>query len=99
VIGGFIEIILLSMAKQVSETTIETHAAEEEGVLASLGLNTQLFAFQLINFIIVFFILWYLILKPLTKKMEERKKLIDDSIDKAHTVEEQVILSQQKFQC
>ncbi len=30
--------------------------------------------------------------------MDERKKLIDDSIDKAREVEEQVILSQKKFQ-
>jgi len=55
------------------QTTTET---EVQGVAASLGLNTQLFVFQLINFVIVAIILWFLILKPLIKKMEERKKII-----------------------
>ncbi len=88
---------------EVEASVTETHAItghEEEtgGVAASLGLNAQLFVFQLLNFAIVAAILWFLILKPLTKKLEERKKIINDSLDKAQEVETNLMMSQQKFQ-
>jgi len=73
-------------------------AAAEGGVAASLGLNTQLFVFQLVNFLIVALILWYLILKPLTSKMTERKKIIDESLDRAKEIETTLALSQSKYQ-
>jgi F-type H+-transporting ATPase subunit b len=76
------------------------HGAEatEGGVASSLGLNGQLFAFQLLNFAIVGAIIWFLILKPLTSKMEERKKMIDESIDNAKKVDANLQMSEQKFQ-
>ena len=72
--------------------------AKEESVAASLGLNGQLFAFQLLNFAIVVVIVWFLILKPLTKKLEERKRLIDESLDKARQVDANLQMAEQKFQ-
>ncbi|MDP2685448.1 MAG: ATP synthase F0 subunit B [bacterium] len=79
--------------------TIETHgSAESQSVTASLGLNTQLFVFQLINFAIVGAIVWFLILKPLTRKMAERKKQIDDSIDNAKRVETNLAQSEKQYQ-
>jgi F-type H+-transporting ATPase subunit b len=66
--------------------------------LASLGINGQLFVFQLINFAIVAVIVWFLILKPLTKKMEERRQLIDDSLEKAKEVETNLAMSEKKYQ-
>lgn len=87
------------MAKNTQETVLhESAGAGEESVLASLGLNPQLFAFQLFNFALVFAIVWFMILKPLTKKMEERKNVIDESLNKAKEVEESFVMSQQKFQ-
>lgn len=68
------------------------------GVLASLGLNRSLFFFQLINFAIVAVIIWFLILKPLTKKMTERQKMIDDSIDNAKKIQDNLQISEQKYQ-
>lgn len=82
--------------ENIEETAHAT--AETGGVAASLGINASLFAFQLLNFAIVVAIVWFLILRPLTKKMEERKKIIDDSLDKAKEVETNLILSEQKFQ-
>jgi F-type H+-transporting ATPase subunit b len=76
-------------------TTVE---ANEGGVATSLGLNVQLFAFQLLNFAIVAVVLWFLILKPLVKKMEERKKIIDNSLDKAKEVETKLQMSEQVYQ-
>ncbi len=70
----------------------------DQGVLASLGINGTLFLFQLINFTIVALILWYLILKPLTTKMSERQKMIDDSIDNAKKIETNLGMSEKKYQ-
>jgi F-type H+-transporting ATPase subunit b len=80
-----------------TETTHEATPANES-VAASLGLNGQLFIFQLINFAIVAVIIWFLILKPLTKKLEERKKIIDDSLDKAKEIDANLQMAEQKFQ-
>ncbi|MBD3311218.1 MAG: F0F1 ATP synthase subunit B [Candidatus Magasanikbacteria bacterium] len=86
------------------QVVTETHeevshsTAGDDSVLASLGINGQLFAFQLLNFAIVAAILWFLILKPLTKKMEERKKMIDDSIENTQKVETKLQMSEQKYQ-
>lgn len=60
---------------------------DNQGVLASLGLQPTLFAFQLLNFLVVLLIVWRLILKPLTKKLDERKKIIDESLDRAKEIE------------
>lgn len=70
----------------------------EQSVAASLGLEPRLFLFQLVNVIIVFLILWFLILKPLTKKMEERRAVIDESLDNAKKIETELHLAEQKAQ-
>lgn len=85
--------------EQIMEETVgHVSAPQEESIAASLGINGQLFVFQLVNFTIVLGIVWFLILKPLTKKMDERKKLIDESLDKAKEIETNHIMSQQKYQ-
>lgn len=78
------------------EATTET-AQADEGLLASLGLNVQQFTFQLFNFALVLCIVWFLILKPLTKKLDERRKIIDEALDHAKEVESNLMMSQQKF--
>ncbi len=78
-----------------NETTTEVQSTSP---LASLGINPTLFVFQLINFAIVATIIWYLILKPLTKKMTERAKLIDESLDNAKKIQENLQKSEQKYQ-
>jgi len=84
--------------KTQNYTSVGHETNTDEGVLASLGINLQLFVFQLINFAIVALVVWFLILKPLTKKMEERKKIIDESLDNAKRVESNLQMSEQKFQ-
>lgn len=68
------------------------------GVLASLGLNGQLFVFQLLNFALVSAILWFLILRPLVRKMEERRVKINESLDHAKEAETALAMSEIKFQ-
>ncbi|MDD2757858.1 MAG: F0F1 ATP synthase subunit B [Patescibacteria group bacterium] len=76
----------------------ETAAASSDGILGSMGINAPLFGFQLLNFAIVFSIIWFLILKPLSKKLTERQKMIDDSIDNSKKIEEVLKQSEKKYQ-
>lgn len=80
-----------------SEEPTESVPADT-GVLSSLGINGALFAAQLINFALVACILWFLILKPLAKKLAERQKMIDDSIVNSRRVQENLARSEQHFQ-
>lgn len=92
------------MSQPVSKLTSEesdllsVESVNDESVAASLGLNGQLFIFQLINFAIVALIVWWLILRPLVKKMEERRKLVDESLDKAKEIEAAFAKSQESYQ-
>ncbi len=92
---NFIETVHAS-TEAVEETTEATTG--DQGVLASLGINGQMFVFQLINFALVSIVLWKMILKPLTSKMTERQKMIDDSIDNAKKVQENLTKSEKEFQ-
>ena len=89
-------------AVETATTVTAEHAAgtteATEGLLASLGINGTLFLFQLINFAIVVAILWFLVLKPLTKKMGERQEKIEDSLKNAEAVEENLRKSESKYQ-
>ena len=86
------------MPQSTHETEATTEGATQDpGLLASLGLNAQQFASQLLNFVVVLCIVWFLILKPLTKKLDERRKIIDKSLDHAKEVETNLMMSQQKF--
>ncbi len=76
----------------------ETAETANEGVLASLGLNVSLFVFQLINFLIVALIIWFLILKPLTKKLLERQKMIEQGLADAEKAKENVSRSESDYQ-
>ena len=79
-------------------TTVQDHGSEDQGVLANLGLNGQLFAIQLVNFVIVIAILWFLILRPLVRVLEERKKIVDESIVNAKKVETEVQETNKRYQ-
>jgi len=85
-----------------ASTEAVEHATETtevaEGLLASLGINGTLFVFQLINFAVVVLILWFLVLKPLTKKMGERQEKIEESLKNAERVEENLRKSEAKYQ-
>jgi len=72
------------MTKSSSQEIEEIAAG---GVFGTLGLEPTLFAFQLLNFLVVLLIVWFLVLKPLTKKLDERKKIIDESLDRAKAIE------------
>ena len=68
----------------------------DESLAASLGLDVYMFAIQFLNFVVVGLIIWFLILRPLTKKMAERKKLIDESLEKAEAIDANFRVAEQK---
>ena len=74
----------------VTEATETREAAGQgsAGALAALGVNANLLAFQFLNFAVAAGIIWWLILKPLVKKMNERSKLIEESLVKAKKIDD-----------
>ncbi|HTM68207.1 MAG TPA: F0F1 ATP synthase subunit B [Candidatus Binatia bacterium] len=65
---------MVTEAKQVAEST---------GVLGTLGINGKLFLAQLVNFGIVFFVMWKWVYTPLLKIMDERTKKIEQGMSDA----------------
>jgi len=88
--------LVYAAEKAIEHTSTASNASE--GVLASLGINSTLFIFQLINFAVVAVIIWFLVLKPLTKKMAERQEKIEQSLSNASEVERNLKKSEQSYQ-
>lgn len=95
---NFIDIAHAETEVHAEVATAHAETGAEQGILGSLGINGQLFGFQLLNFAIVASILWFLILKPLTKKMAERAELIDSSIASAKKMEEKLAHAERAYQ-
>jgi len=95
---NFIDTAWASEATGEETTQTTEEGGTSGGVLADLGINGTLFVAQLINFALVAMILWFLILKPLTKKMAERQKMIDESIDNAKKIQENLNKSEKEYQ-
>ena len=89
---------LINIALAAEEQPTESTTAASDSPLAGLGINGTLFVAQLINFALVAMVLWFLILKPLTKKMTERQKMIDDSIDNAKKIGDNLAKSEKEYQ-
>jgi F-type H+-transporting ATPase subunit b len=95
----------IDIAHAAPEETTETaeHALTAEtttgsGPLAPLGITLNRFVPQLINFVIVLAVVWFLILKPLTKKMNERQKMIDESLSNAEKIQEKLTKGERDYQ-
>ncbi|MBL8031980.1 MAG: hypothetical protein JNK33_06710, partial [Candidatus Doudnabacteria bacterium] len=71
-IGIFIEVAHASEA-----------ATGQASGLGSLGLNAKLFIAQLVNFSIIFFVLWRWVFKPITRHLQERTTRIEQSLQDA----------------
>ena len=96
---NFIETVYASEPiKKAVEGAEHASEAVDGGVLASLGINGTMFITQLINFGVVAVILWFLILKPLTKKMAERQNMIDNSIENSKKIETNLMMSEKRYQ-
>lgn len=92
------EVEVAQTTQNIEQTEAHAEVSESGSPLASLGINPTLFTFQLVNFAIVGSIIWFLILKPLSKKLTERQKMIDESIANSKQIQENLQKSEQKFQ-
>lgn len=55
-------------------------AATEASGLGSLGINIQAFLVQLVTFLLFIFILEKVAIKPLLRRLEARRKVVDDGV-------------------
>jgi len=68
-----------------------------ENLIETFHIDWRLFIAQLINFIIVFSVLYWFAFKPLAKVMAERSDKISKSLDDAKKVEEKLAETQEEF--
>jgi F-type H+-transporting ATPase subunit b len=68
-----------------------------ENLIETFHLDVKLIIAQLINFIIVFAVLYWFAFKPLVKVMAERASKISKSLDDAKKVEEKLAETQAEF--
>jgi F-type H+-transporting ATPase subunit b len=59
-------------------------------IFSAFGLDIKILIAQLINFAILFFVLWKFAYKPMFKILDDRKKKIEDGIENAAKAEEKL---------
>lgn len=91
----FIEIAHAAAEAAQEVATKAAHAAEPS-ILGSLGINLKLFLAQLINFAIVLFVLWKWAWKPILKVLDDRQKRVEQSVNDAKRIEEEMKLLDKK---
>ncbi len=64
-----------------------------DSLISSFHLNLSLFIAQLVNFAIVFAVLYYFAFKPLVKILAERSEKIDKSLKNADEIEKRLALT------
>ncbi len=76
---------------QTEESTAETqHEGGIGAVAGTFGLRGDLFAAQLVNFLLVLFVLWRFAYKPIIRMLEEREAKIAKSVNDADAIEKRV---------
>lgn len=74
-------------AAHAAEAVHET--AEKSSGIAALGVNGTLFVAQLINFSLVFLVLWRWVFRPIAAHLAERSAKIEQSLQDAADIREQ----------
>src|SRR4030042_3919381 len=68
------------------------------GGLASLGINLPTLLAQIINFAVLFGLLYLVAYKPITRMLDERSKKIKESMDQTEFIKQQVAKTEQMVQ-
>lgn len=68
-----------------------------DSLIETFHVDIRLLIAQVINFAIVFCVLYFFALKPLMKVMLERTKKIEKSVDDAKKIEEKLIKSEEEY--
>lgn len=61
-----------------------------EKILSDFGINPILFAAQIVNFVVLLFILKKLLYKPVLKLLDERKQKIEESLANAEKIQKEL---------
>jgi F-type H+-transporting ATPase subunit b len=67
-----------------------TQTVEATGGLGMLGINLKIFIAQLINFVIVLFVLWKWAYTPLVRLLDQRSERIEKSMKQADEIEKRI---------
>ena len=59
--------------------------------LTSLGIDYKLLIAQLVNFVLLFIVLYIFLYKPVLKMLNERSKKVDKSLDDADRIEKRLV--------
>jgi F-type H+-transporting ATPase subunit b len=78
--------LIIPVAHAADAAAATTAASATPSVTTLLGIDWKLFLAQLVNFVIVLFILWKWAFTPLTKKLAERTSRIDKSLKEADEI-------------
>jgi F-type H+-transporting ATPase subunit b len=65
-------------------------------ILQNFGIQTNLLVAQIVNFLIIFFVLKKFFYKPIVKTLEDRKKTIAESLKNAETIEKTLAETEKK---
>lgn len=78
------------VAATTTEVGVHEEASGPAAVLGTFGLRGDLFAAQLVNFLLVLFVLWRFAYKPILRLLEEREAKIAKSVVDAEGIEARV---------
>ncbi len=66
------------------------------GGLASLGLNIPTLLAQLVNFVVLFVLLYLVAYKPILKMLDDRSKKVEESVKQTEYIKEQVAKAEEE---
>ena len=67
-------------------------------IIDSFHIDLKLFIAQVVNFAIVFSVLFYFVIKPLMKVMDERSKKIEDSLKQAEDIKSKLTKTEEDYE-
>lgn len=79
----------IHLAQAAEEAALSTEE-QHKGVIELFGLNWKLFVGQLINFLIIVFVLWKWVFTPVIGALQNRTKKIEESLAEAEHIKRQV---------
>jgi F-type H+-transporting ATPase subunit b len=73
-------------------TTTGEHSEDSglQGVVGTFGLRGDLFAAQLVNFLLVLLVLWRFAYRPIMRMLDEREQKIAESVKNAEAIEKRL---------
>lgn len=65
-------------------------------IINSFGIDWKIFSAEIVNFLVVILILYFFVFKKIFEKLEDRKKIIADGVEKSELAGEKLIEAEKK---